>query len=570
MTQEWRRLTILRWLFGLLFAVLISKLFYWQVLARESLSRLAMTQQQTTLTVPAQRGEILFADGSALAANQPAYLAYLIRQPEQDSDRIARDLAPVLFPEATDSAAREELQSRLEQPDWRWLTLARKLNGEQKSALEGLGLDNLWFEPGQNRYYPEASMAAHLLGFVGADEAGRDLGYYGLEGFYQLELAGRPGIIRQEQDALKRPILTGDYWAQTKKDGRDLKLFVDKSLQFKAEAKLKAALVRYGAKAGSVIVMDPFSGAILAMASQPAYDPGKYTGFSPELFTNPAVADAFEPGSIFKVLVMAAAIDSGAVEPDTVCDICSGPVKVDKYQINTWNDEYRPESTMTEVIVNSDNVGMVFVGQKLGLERFLDYYRRFGFADKTGIDLQDELVPRPRADKDWTFVDLATASFGQGFLATGMQLLTAVSAIANGGELVQPRLVDKIISQEQSLEMPAKIKSRVIKPETAVIVREMMAAAAQAGEAKWVDIPGYKIAGKTGTAQVAVRGAYAEEKTNASFIGFAPADNPKFAMLVTLKEPSSSPWASETAAPLWFSLAQDLLNYFSVVPNRHN
>jgi cell division protein FtsI/penicillin-binding protein 2 len=312
--------------------------------------------------------------------------------------------------------------------------------------------------------------------------------------------------------------------------------------------------------------MDPKTGTILAMASWPGYAPAEYNRYETRNYSNPVVGDAFEPGSIFKVMVMAAAIDSDAVETDTICDICDGPVKIDKYEIKTWNDEYRPNSNMTDVIVNSDNVGMVFVGQKLGLKRFLDYFDRFGFTEATGIDLEDEIVTRPKPDSQWTYVDLATASFGQGFLATGMQLLTAVSAIANGGELVQPQLVEAIISGEQTLELKPKIKHRVISQDSARAIKDIMVAAASSGEAKWASVKGYKVAGKTGTAQVAVGGKYAEEKTNASFVGFAPADDPKFAMLVTLKEPSSSPWASETAAPLWFSIAQDLFNHFNVVP----
>jgi cell division protein FtsI/penicillin-binding protein 2 len=563
-----RRLTVLRTFFICLFGLLLCRLFYWQVLAQSNLSRIALTQQQSTVIVPAKRGEILFADGSALAANQPVWLAYLIRRQDLAVESLAESLAPILYPEATDSAKLTGLKERLRQSNWQWLSLGKRLSRDQKQALEGLGWDNLWFEPGQARFYPEASMAAHLLGFVGQNDRGDDQGYYGLEGFYHRELSGRPGIVKQERDAFNRPILTGNYWIQEKKNGRTLKLTLDKSLQFLAETKLKAGLERYGAKAGSVTVIDPFSGAVLAMASLPAYEPAQYFEFEPKLFVNPVVADAFEPGSVFKVIVMAAAIDSGAVKPETICDICHGPVKVDKYLINTWNNEYHPHSNLTEILVNSDNVGMVFVGQKLGLSRFLEYFKRFGMTEKTGIDLEDEMIAPARPETDWTYVDLATASFGQGFLATGMQLLTAISAIANGGELIQPRLTDSIVNDSASLSLPPRPKRRVIKPETAQIVKEMMVAAAKSGEAKWVDISGYKIAGKTGTAQVAVGGQYQAEKTNASFIGFAPADKPKFAMLVTLKEPSSSPWASETAAPLWFSLAQDLLNHFKVVPDR--
>ncbi|MDZ7587507.1 MAG: penicillin-binding transpeptidase domain-containing protein, partial [Patescibacteria group bacterium] len=214
-----------------------------------------------------------------------------------------------------------------------------------------------------------------------------------------------------------------------------------------------------------------------------------------------------------------------------------------------------------------DNVGMVFVGQKLGLDKFLDYFQKFGFQEKSEIDLQDESVPEVKPDKQWTYVDLATASFGQGFVVTGMQLLRAVAVIANGGQLITPRVVNKVINDDgQEITILAKIKQKVISSETSRIVTDMMVASAKSGEAQWVNVKGYRIAGKTGTAQVAVGGKYAEKKTNASFIGFAPADNPKFAMLVTLKEPQSSQWASETAAPLWFSIAQDLLNHFNVVP----
>ena len=199
----------------------------------------------------------------------------------------------------------------------------------------------------------------------------------------------------------------------------------------------------------------------------------------------------------------------------------------------------------------------------------MDYFHRFGFTEKTGIDLQDESVPEAKPDKQWTYVDLATASFGQGFVITGMQLLQAVSAIANGGQLVTPRVVNKVIGDGKERGISTKIKQTVISPETAKIVTGMMVTAAKSGEAKWASVKGYQIAGKTGTAQVAVGGKYAEKKTNASFIGFAPADKPKFAMLVTLKEPQTSQWASETAAPLWFSIAQDLLNHFNIVPEQN-
>ena len=583
MNLKWR-LLILQGLFVLAGFLLVSRLFYWQVLAKDQLSSLAESQQHSTIEVAAKRGEILATDGSFLVANQPAFFAFLNRDRGQSiSSELIKKIAPIIYdsvslsatPSADLTASEKEklidqteniLSERLADERLTWIPIAKKISLAQKQTLEALDFEGFNFEEDQTRLYPEASMAAHLTGFVGFNEQGKDQGFYGLEGYYQRELAGRPGIIRQEKDAFNQPILMGEFLTQFKKDGRQIKLHLDKGLQYLAERKLKKGIKQFGARAGSVTIIDPYTGAILAMSSLPAYLPTDYASFEPKLFLNPVVSDAFEPGSIFKVMTMAAALDSEVIKLDTKCDICHQPVKIDKYTIKTWDDKYRPDSNMTDVLVHSDNVGMVFIGQKLGLDKFLDYFDRFGFREITNIDLQDEVVPQPKPDKDWTFVDLATASFGQGFVATSIQLVQAVSVIANGGNLVEPHVVSEVIGDQRSITIPPKTKHRVISQETAQTVTDMMVAAAKEGEAKWTNTGGYKIAGKTGTAQIAVGGKYEEEKTNASFIGFAPADNPKFVMLVTLKEPSTSQWASETAAPLWFSIAQDLLNHFNVVP----
>jgi cell division protein FtsI/penicillin-binding protein 2 len=587
MTLRWRllSLTLAFFLAGFL---LLARLFYWQILADEELNRIAEAQQLSTLELPARRGQILASDASFLVANQPAYFAYLIRQPEQTFDsNLAQKLAPLVFSSLAESAtpsaqlspqdqktlikeAETLLNDRLNDQRLIWIPLAHKLTANTKTELSDLDLPQLFFEEEQRRFYPEASMAAHLLGFVGSDVQGRDLGYHGLEGYYQQELAGRPGIIRQEKDASNQPIMMADFFEQEKRDGRDLQLYLNLALQYLAEKKLKTGLDQYQAASGSVTIIDPKTGAVLAMVSLPRYDPAEYFRYDQKLYTNPVVAESFEPGSVFKPFVMAAALDTEAVKPETKCDNCSGPVKIDKYTINTWNNEYHPDCNMTDIIVNSDNVGMVFVGQRLGLDKFLEYFKKFGFTQKTGIDLQDEVIPDPRADKDWTYVDLATASFGQGFVVTGMQLLQAMTAIANQGEMIEPHVVSQVIGPDRTLELPVKSKGRVISVETAQKVTAMMVAAVKQGEAKWTQITGYDIAGKTGTAQIAVGGKYAEEITNASFIGFAPSQSPKFVMLVTLKQPQTSPWASETAAPLWFSIAKDLLNYFNVVPQPSN
>jgi len=254
---------------------------------------------------------------------------------------------------------------------------------------------------------------------------------------------------------------------------------------------------------------------------------------------------------------MASALDAKAVKPDTVCDICSGPLKVDKYEIETWDRKYYPDSTMVEVIVHSDNVGMAFVGQKMGADTLYDYLDRFGIGKETGIDLQGEVALPLRKKGAWNIVDLATASFGQGVAVTSIEMIRAVAAVANDGMMPTPFVVSALKGEGWQEEIKSKTE-KVISETAAEEMTAMMVNAAENGEAKWTSLRGFSVAGKTGTAQIPIAGHYDPKSTNASFIGFSPAESPKFIMLVTLNKPQSSQWASETAAPLWYSIAKDL------------
>jgi len=264
---------------------------------------------------------------------------------------------------------------------------------------------------------------------------------------------------------------------------------------------------------------------------------------------------------------MAAGVDAGVIKPDTKCEICDQPFKIDKYVIRTWNNKYYANSTMTEVLAHSDNVGMVYVGQKLGIDLFLSYLNKFGITQRTGLDVQGEVTPQLR--QKWTDLDLYTAAFGQGISVTGIQMLKVVGAIANKGIPVQPRLVESIIDNEREFFIPTKEEEPAISIKTAQTVTDMMVSAVEYGDAHWARPKGYKIAGKTGTAQVAIGGHYDEQKTIASFIGFAPADDPKFVMLTIIEEPKSSQWGSETAAPLFFNIARKLFMYMGI-PESNN
>jgi stage V sporulation protein D (sporulation-specific penicillin-binding protein) len=567
---------IIFFLFGI--GILI-RLSYWQVVKAGELSVIAFSQREAVKHIPASRGEILTKDNFPIVTNKRVYS--LIADPQMIKAELRKGIAQILSQflltqeEATIAGEEKnklldrkskELEKTLSAPDLSWTNLKNGLSSEEKDRIEKLKINGLDFEEKTVRFYPESSMAAQLVGFVGSDFTGEAKGYFGLEGYYDLELKGKEGLVIQEKDAFNKPILTGIFNTEESRDGKNIVLHVDRTVQSIVEEELRKAVDKYGAKSGWVIVADPMTGAIISMAAFPSYDPAKFSDYPQDLYKNPTISETYEPGSTFKVLVMSAAINEQAIKPQTKCQICDGPYKIDKYLIRTWNDKYYPGQTMTEVIQHSDNIGMVYVSQKLGKDKLLDYLKKFGIGEKTGIDLQEEANVPLKENQNWNSVDSATASFGQGLVVTGIQMIRAVAAIANGGKIMEPHVVSKIVGEDKTLEFKPKVIRQILKPETARQVTEMMVNAVDNGEAKWAKPAGFRIAGKTGTAQIPVAGHYDAEKTIASFIGFAPADNPQFIMLVYLREPTSSPWGSETAAPLFFQIAKKLFLYYGIQP----
>ena len=555
-----RRIRLLVIFFFACFLAIIGKLFYWQVINREYLLALADNQHNVSLGIPASRGKIFSSDNFPLVLNQKSYTLFVDPQGLKISpDDLVQKIKSIVKKEQFDLLA-------IANKNLRRVVLAKNLDSGVKEELEKLKIEGLDFEEKEKRFYPESSMSAHLLGFVGENEKGDEKGYFGLEGYYNHELEGKSGGRFFEQDALGRPVPLSEESIEKPIPGRSLVLNLDRPLQFLAEKRLQEGIKKYSASSGLVVIMDPKTGGILSMASFPAYDQSAYYLYDSELYRNPVISSSFEPGSIFKVIVMAAGIDSGRIKVDDICDNCGGPKKIGEYTIKTWNEKYYQNSSMTDIIVHSDNVGMVYAGQKLGVEKLCDYLKNFGFGQKTGIDLQGEITPELRGRNDWREIDLATASFGQGIAVTPIQILAAVSAIANKGELYQPQVVNKILEDSHVVQIRPVRKSKPISAETAKIVTEMMVQAVEKGEAKWARPQGWRIAGKTGTAQIPIAGHYDPEKTVASFIGFAPADSPAFVMLVALNEPKTSPWGSETAAPLWFEIAKDIFKLWRITP----
>ncbi len=544
--------------FLVLAGIIIARLFYWQIISHARLSREATSQHFVRMTLPAKRGSIITSDGYPLVMGKDASLVYASPKEIKNTAEFSQKVAQVL---SMDTAS---VSAILSLPDRVWVPIAHKVDSHIVEELKKLSLAGLGFEPEPKRYYPESSMAAQILGFVGLDNNGKDTGYFGLEGFYNRELSGKDGSLMLEKDVTGAPILSGTISRIDPENGRSVVLWMDRTIQSIAETKLRQGLEKYGAKSGTVTIMDPTTGGILAMASFPSYDPQSYWEYEYELYKNPIVASTYEPGSTFKSIVMASGLSENVITPETKIDE-SGPITISGYDIRTWNNKYAGFITMTDVLIHSSNVGMVHVMQKLGEEKFLKALHSYGIGEATNIDLEDETSPSLRPDGEWKEIDLATASFGQGIALTPIQMIRAVAALANKGVLMEPHVVKSILETNgDELPIAQKQVRRVITQKAAAEITAMMVETVEKGEAKWAKPKGYTIAGKTGTAQVAIAGHYDKEKTIASFVGFAPAYNPKFVMLVTLTEPSSSPWGSETAAPLFFSIAKDLFVYWGI------
>ncbi len=569
-----------RWFFAFVCATAFAiflRLGYWQVVQGAELRLAADDQYSRSITRTGKRGEILTADGHTLVRNEEVYR--LFAQPTElqiDPKTAAAQLAPLLAEQTASSASeltsvtdkiKYDLTTQLEK-DKSWINLQYTVSAPVKAEIEKLKLRGVGFDPYDRRYYPEASMAAHALGFVGKTESGQEIGYFGLEGSLDKELKARTMTNTVLTDALGSLVQSDGTFSSTILDGRRVTTTIRRDIQYLAESQLAAGMQQYGASAGEVIIMEPKTGKILAMASYPNYNPSKFFQTSPELYKNPSISNLYEPGSTFKVLTVAAGIDSGVISPSTECPKCSGPRQFGQYTIRTWNDAYNPNITMETALAKSDNTAMMYVTDLLGAERFRSYVEKFGIGEPLGIELQED-TETPFPEK-WGPVELATISFGQGISTNSLQMVRAIAAIANGGTLMRPMIVSSVedtVSGELIENKPQPIR-QVISAHTAFTVTRMMITAAQTGEAQWTSSRSHTIAGKTGTSQVANAGGYDEDKTVASFIGFAPPDDPKFIMLVKLTEPTTSPWAAETAAPLWYKLANKLFLLLQIQPDR--
>ena len=459
-----------------------------------------------------------------------------------------------------------------------WVPLKRNLSHEQMLSIQKFGIVGIGFEKEPKRYYPEGSLASHVLGFVASDEKGEKTGYYGIEGALNEDLQGKSGRILEEKDATGNPILAGGYRKSNPLPGRDIVLTIDRSVQYMVERMIKDGVEKYDAVSGNVIVMDPYSGKVIAMANYPTYDPSDFSVVDSEMVQdgeqerkkverrNLSIQQTYEPGSVMKPMTVSAAVDLGLVSSTTTFDD-AGPVYYSDYKVDNWDLKHHGVITVQRLLELSNNIGAAWVGHKVGTNNLREYLSNFGYGKKTGIELQGEDTGILLPVSDWSDIALANISFGQGISATPLQVLNAFNVIANGGSLYQPLIISEIDDGKKILEMQPKKIRKVISQETAQEMVSMLENAAVSGEAKFYVLKDYKIAGKTGTAQIPEQGGYSADKTNATFVGFLSGAR-RISMIVKLEEPKTSVYASMTSVPLWMDIMSELVKFYGIAPDR--
>lgn len=565
------RIRVLGVVFFLLFGSLLFKLGYLQVASGEYYEGVAEDQHAFFSRLVPVRGEIKISDQVStdsfpVATNIEATLVYAAPKEIANPTATAEKLAGVLHID------QDDVRQKVGNTEKVYVPIKRKLSEKEKQAIEALQLPGIHFDTETVRYYPERKFLSHVIGFLGyrSDSGNDKVGVYGLERKYDEVLSGKAGSVEAKSSGATRWFLGGGSDFTPAQNGNRLILTIDRSIQLQAEQILDKTIATHMADGGCIIVMDPKTGAILAMASNPAYDPNEYNKVADQaVFINSCTSGSYEPGSVFKAITMAAGLDTGEIGPDsTYTD--SGQVVVDGYTIKNSDNKAHGVQTMTQVLEESLNTGVIFVKNKVGNQEFLKYVRGFGFGEATGVDLP-ETSGNLNNLKGNVEVNFDTASFGQGISVTPLQMVRAYAAIANGGKLPTPYVVGAQITQDgKTLTTTPQFSGSLISQKTASTLNAMLVSVVERGHGKRAGVKGYYVAGKTGTAQVAKKDGPGYDPNNniGTFVGFAPADDPKFVMLVRINHPRTVQFAESTAAPAWGELAQFLLSYFHIAPNR--
>jgi len=550
-------------IFLILFAIaIILKLADIQITNGGFYRAQALGQQKHLTQIEPTRGEFFFNKGNKeLAINKKIFSVYISPEEIFRKEEVSQILSEIFGLE------KELLLSKI-QGNKAWELVKRRINKEELSKFEEIKLEGVYLKKESERYYPQENLASHIIGFLG----GENRGQYGLEGYYDEILKGAEGIEQIEKGARGDLALFDSKIIKPLEFGTDLILTVDYNIQFMAESILKEALEINKAEEGEVIVINPYDGEILAMAILPSFNPNKYSEENNlDIFQNSSIQKLFEPGSIFKPFTMAAALNEEKITPQTTFED-KGFVKIGPETIQNYNKRVWGERTMTEVLEKSINTGAVFIQRLLEHEVFWDYLEKFGFTEPTKIDLQGEIFSKNPNLKNGRDINYATASFGQGIEITSIQLIRGFCAIANGGKLVKPHLVKEQKKGELITKITPEVsQDSIISLKTDDDLITMLVKVVEQGTGKAAKIPGYHIAGKTGTAQIpytnlGIKEPGYSEKTIQSFIGFAPAFNPKFLILVKLFNPQTRE-AAISSAPVFQKLAKYIIDYYQIPPD---
>lgn len=561
------RLFILQWLFVVVGLLLVARLMYLQIWQGGYYKLLATEQHELRKILIPERGKILVrdrVDGTLhpLAANRDSWSLYVEPRNVESFGDVARELAP--YCEETEAELAERLSAN---PDDPYEPIAKGLQTYDAEAILSKKLEGVGLAKGWARYYPETNIGGHIIGFVRTDETGIGKGAYGIEGAFDHILAGREGYVTAQKDAGGRRLMLDGGKVRYASDGSDIVLTIDRTIQHEVCRQLQKAVDTYDADGGSVVIMNPKTGSIIAMCSAPDFDPSNY-GDTMDIsaFNNPVTFTSYEPGSVFKPITVAIGIEEDKIMPDSTYND-TGVEKVDDFEIHNSDKLAHGIQTMRQVLEKSLNTGTIHIERLVGREKFLKGVESFGFGNKTSIELTPESAGNISSLSKKADVYGATASFGQGITVTPIQLVTAFSAIANGGKLMKPYIIEEVMHPDGSRDKTVpEVLSEPITPRTASLVKGMLASVVERGHAKAAAVPGYYVAGKTGTAQVAnPSGAgYLEGVVVTSFAGFAPVDDPAFVMLVKLDRPRSGTWASVNAAPLFSSISSFILSYLEI------
>jgi len=538
--------------------VIMVRLVQLQVLGRAFFERQASRQSERTINLDPRRGAIVDRNGHPLAVSVDAESIYAVPQDIEDAAGTAAALGRAL---SLDGGARKELQALLEKPR-AFVWVRRKVDPTVARAVRALQLDGVGLLTENRRYYPQRELAAHVIGYVGLDNTGMS----GIEYTFENAIRGHAATVLIRTDARRRAL---DHKEKPSTEGHTVVLTIDESIQHVVERELERSVQETGSIAGVAVVMDPRTGEILALANRPTFNPNKFGAYPSSRWRNRAVADAYEPGSMFKIITAAAGLEEKVVDPDEMIDCGHGFLEVAGIRIN--DHKVFDQLSFRDVMAKSSDVGVARVAQRLGRDNFNRYLRHFGFGAATGVELPGESGGLLRPLNRWSALSLPTLSFGQEIGVTALQMTAAVAAVANGGYLMKPTIIRQIEDSEGRVVRAARPTAvrRVLDPATADRLTDILRGVVLKGTGHRAAIPGYAVAGKTGTAQkVEPGGKYSMVDHVASFVGFVPASRPALVVLVSLDTPKGpANEGGDVAAPLFARIAEPALRRLAVPPD---